>query len=319
MENLNESENLNMAKENSETEPEIVEAVEIVSEVLNDVLEARRDRMTEKRDRQTEAYTRLSASHREASDAACLGASTLSSMIPFGQPILVDHYSAGRHRRDIGRINSGMRKSIEHAKTADYYADKLANLDSNTAISSDDPDALEKLREKLEGMEECQEYMKRINGFIRKVAKFPEGDRVAKMADLSGITTEAAAAYLAPDYCGRTGLAHYQPFQLSNNSAHMKRVRDRITQIEQQHQAIIDRGESSEVEYPDLGLTVVTNRAINRLQLIFNEKPSEAIRSNLKSKGFRWGTHQGAWQRQISNSAVWQAEQIVKDLKSSVD
>lgn len=317
MKNPTESENLNMAKESFEPETAIVEAVETVSEVLSDVLEARRDRMTEKRDRQREAYARLSASHKEASDAACLGASTLSSMLPFGQPILVDHPSAGRHRRDIGKINSGMRKSIEHAKTADYYADKLANLDSNTAISSDDPDALEKLRAKLEDMEECQEYMKQINGFIRKVGKLPEGDRVARMTELSGVTTEAAAAYLAPDYSGRTGLAHYRPFQLSNNSANMKRVKDRITQIERQHQAIIDSGESSEVEYPDLGLTVVTNRAINRLQLIFNEKPSEAIRSNLKSKGFH-RTKEGAWQRQISNSAVWQAEQIVKGLQASV-
>jgi len=299
-----------------EPEVQISEDGEAVSEVLSDVLEARRDRMTEKRDRQTEAYTRLSASHRDASDAACLGASTLSSMIPFGQPILVDHHSAGRHRRDIGRINSGMRKSIEHAKTADYYAGKLANLDSNTAISSDDPDALEKLRAKLEGMEECQEYMKRINGFIRKVAKFPEGDRVAKMAELSGLTTEAAAAYLAPDYSGRTGLAHYRPFQLSNNSANMKRVKDRITQIERQHQAIADSGESSRVEYPELGLKVVTNRAVNRLQLIFDGKPTESIRTELKSCGFRWSPSEGAWQRQISNSAEWQAERMVKLLRT---
>jgi len=313
MENSTESENLNMAKEHPEPEPETVEAVETVSEVLSEVLEARRDRMTEKRDRQTEAYTRLSASHKKASDAACLGASTLSSMIPFGQPILVDHYSAGRHRRDIGKINSGMRKAVEHSKTADYYADKLANLDSNTAISSDDPDALEKLRAKLEGMEECQEYMKRINGFIRKVAKFPEGDRVSKMAELSDITTEAAAAYLAPDYCGRIG---YAPYQASNNSANMKRVRDRITQIERQHQAIADSGESSKVEYPELGLKVVTNRAVNRLQLIFDGKPTEPIRTELKSCGFRWSPSEGAWQRQISNSAEWQAERMVKLLRT---
>ncbi|WP_165863854.1 DUF3560 domain-containing protein [Capsulimonas corticalis] len=49
-------------------------------------------------------------------------------MIPLGQPILVDHYSAPRHRRDIGRMDSNMRKSVENADKAANHLGKAARL-----------------------------------------------------------------------------------------------------------------------------------------------------------------------------------------------
>lgn len=42
----------------------------------------------------------------------------ISDMIPFGQPVLVGHHSEGRHRRDIGRIDSLMGKSVEAHREA---------------------------------------------------------------------------------------------------------------------------------------------------------------------------------------------------------
>src|SRR5258708_34518824 len=46
----------------------------------------------------------------------------------------------------------------------------------------------------------------------------------------------------------------------------------------------------------------------NRLQIFFPEIPSEAIRGELKSNGFRWSPTLGAWQRHRSNRATYLAK-----------
>lgn len=47
------------------------------------------------------------------------------AMIPMGQPILIGHHSEGRHRRDLARMDTNMRKGVEATKTAEQEA-KLA-------------------------------------------------------------------------------------------------------------------------------------------------------------------------------------------------
>lgn len=63
------------------------------------------DRAEHYEDRAERAARRADAAHGKA-DAT-------SSLIPFGQPILVGHHSERRHRRDLDKINSNMRKAIE--------------------------------------------------------------------------------------------------------------------------------------------------------------------------------------------------------------
>ena len=49
--------------------------------------------------------------------------------IPLGQPILVDHYSAKRHRSDLDKANNYMSKSIAEDEKTEYYQDKLNNIE----------------------------------------------------------------------------------------------------------------------------------------------------------------------------------------------
>lgn len=53
---------------------------------------------------------------------------SISSIIPPGQPILVGHHSERRHRRDLDRMDSGMRKGVEESKKSDYYADRARSI-----------------------------------------------------------------------------------------------------------------------------------------------------------------------------------------------
>ncbi|EGU42433.1 DUF3560 domain-containing protein [Vibrio scophthalmi] len=89
-----------------------------------------------------------------------------ASMIPFGQPILVGHHSEKRARRDADRIFNDMGKSVAAARKAERLEERAANVGRN-GIASDDPEAIQKLKEKLAGLERSQETMKAINKVIR--------------------------------------------------------------------------------------------------------------------------------------------------------
>lgn len=73
--------------------------------------------------------------------------------IPLGQPILSDHYSANSHRRLIERAQANIRKSIEQDDKSKFYSDRAKSAENSKVIYSDDPQAIEKLKEKLERLE----------------------------------------------------------------------------------------------------------------------------------------------------------------------
>lgn len=60
-----------------------------------------------------------------------------------------------------------------------------------------------------------------------------------------------------------------------------------------------------------VGGEVVANADDNRLQIFFAGKPGEDLRHELKSRGFRWAPSVGAWQRQLTNNAVYAAKAVV--------
>lgn len=60
------------------------------------------------------------------------------------------------------------------------------------------------------------------------------------------------------------------------------------------------------------GFEVVENYDEDRLQLIFEGKPSEETRALLKRHAFKWSPRFGAWQRQLTDNAR-RAFRIIKD------
>lgn len=238
------------------------------------------------------------------------------SGIPFGQPILVGHHSEGRHRAAIKRAENAMRKSVEESKKAAYYRGKAAGVGTG-GISSDDPDAPAKLREKLEAAEADQTFMREANKLVRKALKNADiaerGADAAAFADyLAGLRAlrpnwpaTAAANLLKKDFAGRFGFADYQ---LSNNSANIKRMKDRLAQLER-------AAERETVESELQGVCkLVENAEENRVQLIFPGKPEANTRALLKSWGFRWSPSNGAWQRHLNNAGRFAAGQVIKKL-----
>jgi hypothetical protein len=52
------------------------------------------------------------------------------------------------------------------------------------------------------------------------------------------------------------------------------------------------------------------NKELDRLQLFFDEKPSEQQRAVLKAGGFKWSPSQDAWHRQLTDNAIYSAGRI---------
>ena len=218
--------------------------------------EARRARYEEKASRLRDEAHRL---HDQAHEMA--------SAIPFGQPILVGHHSEGRDRRYRDRIHNTFGKAFATMDKADYYEEKAAKVGSG-GISSDD-DALDKLNDKLETLRRRHEFMKAANAAIRK-GKTPE----AKLANLMalGVSEGEAQDILKPDFLGRVGFA---PYSLQNSNANIRRVEQRIRELERAAAA-----ESREEE--GQGYTYREDTEENRIMFLFPGKPDDDTRQMLK-------------------------------------
>lgn len=217
------------------------------------------------------------------SDAASHAARQIMDHIPLGQPILVGHHSEKGHRRDLDRIDLQMQKSFEAGEKATYYASRAESAASNTAISSDDPDVLEKLEAKLVKLQAAQEEDKALNAYYRKhktVKGFPGiSDEEAARADKELSEMREAIRRPVPSW------------QLSNRNGEMARLKKRIESLR-----MVDNMEHVEIDFN--GGQIVTNEEVNRVQILFDEKPDDVTRSKLKSHGFRWSPREQAWQAQ---------------------
>ena len=89
-----------------------------------------------------------------------------------GQPILVGHHSEKRHRNQIARAEGNYRKASELSDKAAHNRQAAASVGTNgrggEAISSDDPEAVTKLKEKIAAAEENGAKMRGFNKCLRK-------------------------------------------------------------------------------------------------------------------------------------------------------
>ncbi len=253
-------------------------------------LEAKRERYAKKAEQLRAEAGRL---HDQAHDMA--------SVIPVGQPILVGHYSEGRDRRYRERIHNTFGKAFATMDKADYYEQKAASVGTG-GISSDDPDAVRKLKEKLAELEKLQEWMKQANALIRK-HKTPDRQMPALME--MGMSEAEAKEVLDPGWCHRPG---FMPFQLQNNNANIRRVRQRILQLEQAAQRNVTR------EQEGNGYIYREDAEENRVMFRFEGKPEPEIRTLLKSHGFKWSPTRRAWVRMLNNMGRYAAERVRHEL-----
>ena len=256
-------------------------------------LEARRER-----------YEDRAASASQASDATYQKARDMASVIPFGQPILVGHHSERRDRNYRDKIHTTFGKSFALQDKANHYARKAETVGTG-GISSDDPDAVTKLTEKLAGLERSQERMKAANKIIRS-KQATEGKILALVA--LGFSETGAAQVLEKDFAGRVGFPAYA---LSNNNAVIRSTQQRIKQLAANQQR-------ATVERKGNGYTYREDTEENRVMFVFDTKPGTDARKHIslvmQAHGFKWSSTRAAWVRKLNNAAVWGAERVAQKL-----
>lgn len=108
-----------------------------------------------------EYFLKQAEKNRRESEERAATAHRMQSFIPLGQPILVDHYSARRHRKDLDRIGSNIHKAIEAEKKAEYYERKAANV-GNEWTTEDEIQRLEEILASNCGAAKKQRTRKRL-------------------------------------------------------------------------------------------------------------------------------------------------------------
>ena len=230
---------------------------------------------------------------REEAQATLGGAQRMMDGIPFGQPILVGHHSEGRDRRYRERIGNKLHKSIALDRAADTLQRRAAAVGTG-GVSSDDPDAIVKLRAQIVALEATSEKMKAANRFIRK------GDRVG-IASL-GFSEKQIAELFSPDMCGRLG---FPSWATTNNSANIRRIKQRIESLERS-------GQRAAIEpIVGEGWLISEDIEINRIVVEFDAKPPRAMLDTLRENGFRWSPKRGAHVRMRSPAALYRAKDIL--------
>ncbi|MGY3855423.1 DUF3560 domain-containing protein [Aeromonas aquatilis] len=185
--------------------------------------------------------------------------------IVFGQPILVGHHSERKHRRALERSDQAMRQSIALDNKAKRLESRAASV-GQAGIASDDPTALEQLRAKLAEREQIQDKFKQAN-------KAKRGSVPA--------------------------------WRLSNNNAEIRRLRQRIEEIQSLHQAApIEREGDGWRMFEDDG----------RITIQFDGKPAPEIRQLCRGSGFVWSPSRCAWVRKVTARAVKEAERLADKL-----
>lgn len=178
----------------------------------------RRERMERRAERRRE----WAEGRRQKSDAAFGRAREIADGIPFGQPILVGHHSEGAARRDQARIESGLRAGVESHRMAEHHLEKADGIEAQLArsIFSDDPDAIERLQERIAELEAKRDRVKAYNASCRKGAPDESLLDDAQRADLVSITRHC------PYQLGKKG--ELPGYELTNIGGNIRRLQKRL-------------------------------------------------------------------------------------------
>lgn len=237
--------------------------------------------------------------------------SEAKSGIPLGQPILVGHHSERRHRRHLERIDRLIRQGFDAQKKIESLKYRIEAIKHNKNIYSDDPNAIENLKKKLQSLMTNQAMYKRLNALVRKskgsvetLEKLIAADE--KLCPKKRTPKEWAIDLLTPDFAGRIGVADYV---LQNNNANIRRIKKRIEELEAHN--------SKEFEdFSVKNIDVVLRD--NQIQVHFPFKPNEEIRNKLKRSplALKWSRFSKAWVRKYTPSI---GEYFITELKKVLE
>jgi hypothetical protein len=165
-------------------------------------------------------------------------------------------------------------------------------------IRTEDSDAVERLKEKIAEAEKMQGIMKAANKIIKK-----GGGGLEAALKALGLDDKTIYEVTHPQYTFQ-GMGGFEGFQLQNNNANIRRMKQRLEEIERKQAApnIKEQGKD--------GIRFETCPGENRVRLYFPGKPAVEVISELKKNGFRWTPSLMCWQAYYNNISIMRARQF---------
>ena len=210
-----------------------------------------------------------------------------------------------------GAGNYNMRKHDKQmaswGKNFKYYDEKVASLEDkirhlgssgSMPIRGDDADALEKLEAKLAYMKYWHDIMVEANKYYRK-NKTLDGMPGVDVEELKVIKDSLAAHHQVGMYD-----SPYPSYALSNDSQEIKRLEGRIKELKRLKS---NTGLQEENEFYKLW----EDKQDMRIRISFEMgKPDREVIDMLKGKAFKWSPKNNAWQRQLTDNAIYATKQL---------
>lgn len=251
-------------------------------------------------------YERLiKAAERAAkeSESSIGTARQMADCIPFGQPILIGHHSESRDRNYRDRIHNKFRRGFELAKQAEEYRSRAASVEANYAIYSDDPEAAEKLGDKVAELKAEQAEMKRINAALRKGADFDTLE-MSEEHRKELLIIDRVQAYYHPKTRG------FPPYKLTSINTKIKTAEKRAALVEKK-QSIPDKDEEIN------GVKIEWRASENRIRVFYPARVPLETFNQLRRHGFRAlrSEGEGAFSAYYNYNAGQFINQYIKESK----
>ena len=162
----------------------------------------------------------------------------------------------------------------------------------NNVIRSNDPNAVEMLLENIQMLEDRLKYMQSVNDY------FKENGTTKGHPDISNEGAEAL------DKRVREGNKTPYPGQFfTDNRKEIGRLKSVVDRLENKPETVFQG-------WKFYGGEAIVNLSNNRLQLAFDEKPSEEQIAVLKKNFFKWAPKAKVWQRALSHQTMSFADKI---------
>lgn len=162
-----------------------------------------------------------------------------------------------------------------------------------------DPHARELLTDQLQKLQKQLDKGKAMNAHYRKHKT---------MQGFPGLTDEAAAkmdeAFHAAYSFAQVPMPDYE---LASLRGKIKRTQVRLDELDKRAEQTGKQPDGT--KFP--GGEIVRNLEADRLQILFDEKPDDETRTVLKSNGFRWSPRYNAWQRKLTDNAMYDARRAL--------
>ena len=197
--------------------------------------------------------------------------------------------------------NSMMSRHFEKYEQLMTIKDKIRSIvNGSYIIKSSDKNAIMELEEKIINKEKFQNDMKEANAYYRK-HKTMKGYK-----NLSDEKAREIDEKINKSYSWQQ--VPYPSYMLSNNNQEIHRLKKRVYALKKAKEIGVEKTEN---EY----FKIVRNSELMRLQLLFDEIPSEEIRTILKHRSFKWSGKNKAWQRHLNSNSEYALKYVLEELK----